>query len=131
MTDRRIRQEYVESAFRRHPEIKRLYDQLRWLDALRVDIDGNDGTSRHGKSLFGVYLADRTGPYSAFLWVNEDLAKSYVQWQHQEGDLETCRCVFADAVRNQDNKDGAELIDDIDCDTVLRLAKEYIAATGC
>jgi hypothetical protein len=117
---RRLRpSEDLDQFFADDPALKRLYDALNALDKVTVQPDGT------GSGLFKVYLSNRMGQYEAFLWINQTLHRSYVQWLRQADFADQCRDLWGPVVKNRSNPDGSELKRDIDHDTIIRITQQY------
>jgi hypothetical protein len=107
--------------FDEDPGLGVLYYTLAAIDNVTVQADGT------GDGVFKVYLAHRMGQFEAFLWVNQTLHKSYVQWIHQADNADRCHELWGPVVKNRSNPDGSELNRDTDAETIVRIAKQYAA----
>jgi hypothetical protein len=105
--------------FDENPALGALYYQLKSTPNVTVEPDGS------GACVFKVYRAGIMGPFEAFLWVNLTLHKSYVQWRGQGDRQEQCRELWGSVVKDRSNPDGSELKQDVEIDTIYRIAREY------
>ncbi len=122
--DRKIRSQEDLAAIRvKFPLILEVYDRLLDLTGLEVTADGER------TCVFKVYLKGRTEQYQGFLWMHEELANSYVCWEHQGELKEKCRTIWSGHVKDHKNSNGSYLTDAADVETIVRLVKKYLALT--
>jgi len=108
----------LRRTFDDEPELEGLFNDLQTVDGTSVEVSGE------GRSVYKVFLADRTGRYEAFLWVYCKFA-GYVQWAHQGDYTEICRQVWRASVKDASNPDGSDLQSGIGRASLLRLIKAY------
>lgn len=105
--------------FDEEPELETLFTELGKIDGLSIEASGT------GRSVFKVFLSDRTGQYEAFLWVYRSF-DGYVQWERQRDHVETCRQVWSSAVKDPQNPNGSDLQEGMSGGALLRLSKAYV-----